>query len=64
MLACGIGSRAALMGVIVAVPFVLKGSSDALRLVSSGFVPYANILGLLALFLLCFWLYRTTVRKK
>ena len=39
MLACGLVAGAALTGVILAVPFVLKGSSDALRL-ARRFCPY------------------------
>ncbi len=64
MLACGLVAGAALMGVILAIPFVLKGSSDALRLVPSSFVPIANGLGLASLILLCVWLYKTTVGSK
>jgi len=64
MLACGLVAGAALMGVILAVPFVLKGSSDALRIVPASFVPFANSLGLLTLGLLCFWLYKTTIQKR
>jgi len=60
LLACGIVAGAALMGVLLAIPFVLKGSSDALSLVSSNFVPFANVLGLITLVLLCIWLYKTT----
>jgi putative OPT family oligopeptide transporter len=63
MLACGLVAGAALMGVILAVPFVLKGSSDALRLVSTHFIPAANGLGLLVTALLCLWLYKTTTVK-
>ena len=63
MLACGIVAGAALTGVLLAVPFVLKGSSDALRLVSGSFAPIADILGLLSLILLCGWLYKTTIKS-
>jgi putative OPT family oligopeptide transporter len=62
MLACGLVAGAALMGVLLAIPFVLKGSSNALSLVSAGFVPVANLLGLVALILLCLWLYKTTIK--
>ncbi len=64
MLACGLVAGAALTGVILAVPFVLKGSSDALRIVPAGFAPIANILGFISLVLLCMWLYKTTMAKK
>lgn len=64
LLACGLVAGAALMGVILAVPFVLKGSSDALRLVSEKFAPVADILGLIVIAALCFWLYHTTVKNR
>lgn len=64
LLACGLVAGAALMGVILAIPFVLKGSSDALQLVGAGFTPIADILSVLVLILLCVWLYKTTVGNK
>ncbi len=63
LLACGLVAGAALMGVILAIPFVLKGSSDALRLVSTSFVPVADGLSVVVLVLLCTWLYKITVSK-
>jgi putative OPT family oligopeptide transporter len=60
LLACGLVAGAALMGVLLAIPFVLKGSSDALSVVSAGFKPIAEILGLLVTIGLCVWLYKTT----
>ncbi len=62
LLACGLVAGAALMGVILAIPFVLKGSSDALRLVPESFTPVADILGLAVTISLCIWLYKTTMR--
>lgn len=64
MLACGLVAGAALMGVILAIPFVLKGSTDALRLASEHFEPVADGLGLVVLIGLCVWLYRTTIGNK
>jgi putative OPT family oligopeptide transporter len=64
LLACGLVAGAALMGVVLAIPFVLKGSSDALRLVGAGFVPIADGLSVVVLILLCVWLYKTTVGSK
>jgi putative OPT family oligopeptide transporter len=63
LLACGIVAGSALTGVLLAIPFVLIGSSDALQLVPYNFVPFANILGVIATLLLCFWLYRIAFRK-
>ncbi len=61
MVACGMVAGAALMGVILAVPFVIKGNSDALSLVSNNFAPIADGLGLLAFIGLCVYLYKKTV---
>lgn len=57
LLACGLVAGSALMGVILAVPFVLAGNSDALRLMTNTLV--ANILGIAMIFLLSAWLYFT-----
>ena len=62
LVACGLVAGAALMGVILAIPFVIKGSSDALSLVPASFAPIAAILGLVVTALICVWLYRTTCR--
>lgn len=62
LLACGLVAGAALMGVLVAIPFALKGSTDVLRLVPAGFAPIAYALGLAAMIFILTWLYRTTVR--
>ncbi len=63
LLACGIVAGSALMGVILAIPFVIAGSSDAIKLVSSNFKPIANILGVLSLIGICAWLYFTGTAK-
>ncbi len=59
LLACGMVAGSALMGVILAIPFALLGSADALKLVGSGFEPVAKVLGVLVFLGLCYWLYRT-----
>lgn len=64
LLACGIVAGAALMGVLLAIPFVIRGSSDALSLVSDSFAPIAAVLGFGATVALCYWLYHTTCNKK
>jgi len=60
LLACGLVAGSALMGVMIAIPFVLKGSSDALRLVSSEFKPIAQLLGVGVPVILGVWLFRIT----
>lgn len=64
LLACGYVAGAALVGVILAVPFIIMGSSDALRLVSDRFNGIANLLGLIGLIGLSFWLYKITIKTK
>lgn len=64
LLACGLVAGAALMGVILAIPFVIKGSSDALKLVSNNFQHIAEILSIIVTVSLGWWLYRTASQKK
>jgi putative OPT family oligopeptide transporter len=61
---CGLVAGAALVGVLLAIPFVLKGNTDALSLVSAGFEPIAEMIGLVVLVLLCVWIYRTACKKR
>ncbi len=64
LMACGLVAGASLVGVILAVPFVIMGSSDALSIVSPGFKPIATALGVLAAIGLAFMIYRTVVKKR
>lgn len=65
LLACGMVAGSALMGVILAIPFVIIGSADALRLAGAGFSSVAHVLGIIVFLGLCYWLYRTgRVRAK
>ncbi len=59
MLACGLVAGAALAGVLLAVPFVLLGSSDALRLVPTSFEPFAAGIGLITILSIGVWLYKS-----
>lgn len=63
LIACGLVAGAALMGVVLAIPFVMAGSADALRLVPESFTPIATGLGLVVTALICLWLFRTTTKK-
>lgn len=58
LLACGMVAGSALMGVLLAIPFVILGSSDALTIVSKAFLPLANVLGVVVFLALCYWFYR------
>ncbi|MFT3741292.1 MAG: oligopeptide transporter, OPT family [Gammaproteobacteria bacterium] len=62
LVACGLVAGAALMGVLLAIPFVLKGSSDALRLMPTSLSALADWLGVISLVALSFWLVRVTCR--
>lgn len=57
-LACGIVAGAALMGVVLAIPFAIAQSTDVLKMVSDSFTPIANILGVVMALGLMFWVYR------
>lgn len=58
LLACGLVAGAALMGVGLAIPFVISGNSNVLRIVPESFLPIARVLSLGSLLGLCVWLYR------
>lgn len=63
LMACGMVAGSALMGVILAIPFVIMGSANALALVGRGFVPIASVLGILVFLALCMWFYRIGTRQ-
>jgi putative OPT family oligopeptide transporter len=58
LLACGIVAGASIMGVIIAIPFAIKQSSDALRIMPLQYMPMAGILSILVTIILCVWIYR------
>lgn len=64
MLACGLVAGSALMGVILAIPFVILESSDALKIMPNNLVWLANVLGVVSLIALVYWIYRTATRTK
>lgn len=63
LLACGIVAGASVMGVILAIPFAIKESSDALKLMPDQYHSLAGILSLIVTFLLCAWIYQVVMRK-
>jgi putative OPT family oligopeptide transporter len=63
-LACGLVAGASLVGVILAIPFAIKKSSDALSLVGPNFTPIADLLGILATAWLCWWMFRKITERK
>ncbi len=64
LMACGMVAGGALTGVILAIPFVIEGSANALSVVSSGFLPYANVLGVLVFLVLCYRFYAVGRSRK
>lgn len=62
-LACGIVAGASVMGVILAIPFALKQSSNALKLMPDDLHSLAGILSLVVTSLLCAWIYRVVMKK-
>jgi putative OPT family oligopeptide transporter len=63
LLACGMVAGSALVGVILAIPFVVLGSSDALALVNESFKPIASLIGVMGFALLAYWFYWLSTRK-
>lgn len=63
VMACGLIAGASLMGVILAIPFTIMLSTDALKLVGDNFTPIANILGFVTIFALLLWIYKAACKK-
>lgn len=61
LLSCGIVAGASLMGVLLAIPFAIKQSSDALRIMPESLMPFAGILSIVVTFVLCTWIYRVVM---
>ncbi len=62
ILASGLVAGAAIMGIILAIPFAIKKSSDALKIVSNSFTPTADILGIIVTICLILWMYKVIKR--
>ncbi|EKD55194.1 MAG: hypothetical protein ACD_60C00025G0091 [uncultured bacterium] len=63
LLACGIVAGSSIMGVLLAIPFALKQSSDALRIMPDRFAYLTGTLSIIVTVLLCAWIYRVVMRK-
>lgn len=63
-LACGLVAGSALVGVLLAIPFAIKKSSDAWSLVGPDFTPTADWLGIVVTVALCWWMVRRITRIK
>ncbi|HSW70025.1 MAG TPA: oligopeptide transporter, OPT family [Gammaproteobacteria bacterium] len=64
LLACGIVAGASIMNVVLAIPFALKQSSDALKIMPEQFAPFAGILSIIVTVILCIWMYRVVIKKQ
>lgn len=64
LLACGLVAGAALMGVILAIPFVMMGSSDALSIMPGSLSGLAHALGLISFLAMAVWVYRVSILRK
>ena len=53
---------ASLMGVILAIPFAIKQSSDALKIMPDQYMSFAGVLSILVTLLLCGWVYRVVMK--
>lgn len=58
LLACGLVAGAALMGVVLAIPFVIMGSSNALSIMPNSLSWLAEALGLISFLALAVWVYK------
>lgn len=60
---CGLIAGESLIGLFLAVPFVLKQSSDALKIVGDSFAPTATILGTIVICGIYLYAYRLSFKK-
>lgn len=63
LLACGIVAGASIMGVILAIPFAIEQSSDALKIMPDQYHTLAGLLSIAVTFFLCTWIYRVVMKK-
>ena len=63
LLACGIVAGASIMGVLLAIPFAIKQSSDAVKLMPDQYAYLAGALSIGVTVVLCVWIYRTVMKK-
>lgn len=63
LLSCGIVAGASLMGVALAIPFAIKQSSDALKLMPQEYMPFAGVLSIFVTFIMCVWIYRVVLKR-
>lgn len=64
LLACGMVAGASLIGVVLAIPFALKKSADALSIMPAQWLPVTGILGAIVTLILCIWMYQKIMGAK
>ncbi len=62
LLACGLVAGAAIMDVLLAIPLSLAHDANALSLLTSAWMPFATILGVLSVLGLMGWFYQVVCR--
>ncbi|MDX1836533.1 oligopeptide transporter, OPT family [Legionella taurinensis] len=63
LIACGLVAGSALVDVLLAVPFSILHTPDALSVVSDGWQSYGVVLGMVSSLLLAWWIQHRVVRK-
>ncbi len=63
LLACGIVAGSSIMGVVLAIPFAIKQSSDALKIMPAQYASLAGLLSIFVTFVMCAWIYRVVMKK-
>jgi putative OPT family oligopeptide transporter len=63
LLACGLVAGAALMGVVLAIPFVMMGSANALSIMPDSLSSLAHAMGLISFLALAIWVYKISRYK-
>ena len=64
LMACGLVAGAALMGVFLAVPFVIMGSANALAILPERFSLLTQFMGLISFLALALWVYKISRYSK
>jgi putative OPT family oligopeptide transporter len=64
LLSCGIVAGASITGVIVAIPFVIKQSSDALKIMPDALQYLSAPLSIAVIAAMCVWIYWAVMKKE
>ncbi|MBU0456074.1 MAG: oligopeptide transporter, OPT family [Pseudomonadota bacterium] len=64
LLACGLVAGSTLMGVGLAIPFAIRKSADALRIMPAHLESVASLLSTFMVIALCYWIYKTACPVK